>query len=65
MLDADLKVFVAGLCVFPDLCCLLLSLANGVFLKHNGFCEILEELVQFDKRLLNLLDIIVSCADRS
>lgn len=65
MLDADLEVFVAGLCVFPDLCRLLLGLANGIFLEHDGFCEILEELIQFDERLLNLLDIVVSCADRS
>lgn len=54
---------IAGLGILLDVLGVLLCLLNHGFLNDDGFCEILEELVELNEILLNLLDVVVTGTD--
>lgn len=65
VLDAYLQVLHAGFRVSLDLCSLFRSPLNRSFLHHNSFRQVLEELIELDKGLFDVLNIVVTRSDRS
>jgi len=64
-LDTLVKLHVALLRVMQYSGSLLLRLLEWCFLQHNSFGQVLEQLAELDKGTLDLLNVVVSCADRT
>lgn len=62
-LDSLVELHVALFRILEDIGGLHLSLLDWSFLQHDSFSKVLEELVQLNKSALNLLNVVVSCAD--
>lgn len=64
-LDTLVKLHVALLGVFQYGGSLLLRLLEWCFLQYNSFGQVLKQLAELDKGTLNLLNVVVSRADRT